>query len=193
MMRIFTIVSVLLGVCTPGTSDSQVIAFAQMTTPMTIQFQQNMSDPWTVVVDGVMGGRSTGKITLREDYMSFSGRVSLENNGGFSSIRAPWGPYDLSEYSEVTVRYRATGQSFYLTMQHHSRWYMPNHRLQFDTSEDWITVTIPLADMKETRIGEPTGRNITPDVLSRILRMGIITGDKRASSFTIDIDHITFS
>ncbi len=47
---------------------------------------------WFVVDDGVMGGRSQGNVGLSEEgHGIFQGTVSLENNGGFSSIRDPHG------------------------------------------------------------------------------------------------------
>ena len=42
---------------------------------------------WRTVLDGVMGGRSTGDIAFENGTLVFTGRTSLENNGGFSSIR----------------------------------------------------------------------------------------------------------
>ena len=45
-------------------------------------------DGWYVVDDGVMGGRSKGKLKIENgDTGVFSGKISLENYGGFSSIR----------------------------------------------------------------------------------------------------------
>mgnify|MGYP001300270260 CR=1 FL=1 len=43
---------------------------------------------WMVVDDIVMGGRSSGLFRLDKDgHGVFTGEVSLENNGGFSSVR----------------------------------------------------------------------------------------------------------
>ena len=43
---------------------------------------------WSVVDDGVMGGVSQGSLRINyEGHGVFSGYVSLENYGGFSSIR----------------------------------------------------------------------------------------------------------
>ena len=52
-----------------------------------LDFNNNV-DTWRVVVDGVMGGRSTGRVASNEPgILRFSGDLSLENNGGFSQIR----------------------------------------------------------------------------------------------------------
>ena len=43
---------------------------------------------WIVVDDVVMGGVSSSRISISKDGNGvFSGHVSLDNNGGFSSIR----------------------------------------------------------------------------------------------------------
>ena len=64
----------------------------------TIIFSQNITmvdpsnnigiDKWGIVNDGVMGGISQSNIYLNEaNNIIFAGNVSLENNGGFASIR----------------------------------------------------------------------------------------------------------
>jgi len=46
---------------------------------------------WEVEDDVVMGGRSQGEFSInQEGYAVFSGDVSLENSGGFSSVN-PFG------------------------------------------------------------------------------------------------------
>ena len=49
---------------------------------------------WQIVNDDVMGGISKARCTLNEENMAvFEGRVSLENYGGFCSVR-----HDLEKY-----------------------------------------------------------------------------------------------
>ncbi len=50
---------------------------------------------WRIVNDGVMGGLSSSKATIKDDKIIFSGNVSLENNGGFASLRSPVKDYDF--------------------------------------------------------------------------------------------------
>ena len=45
---------------------------------------------WYPILDGVMGGLSTGKMETRENSVVFTGAISLENNGGFASLRGPF-------------------------------------------------------------------------------------------------------
>ena len=43
---------------------------------------------WSTVLDGVMGGLSTGRVSQPEaGILRFTGELSLENNGGFSQMR----------------------------------------------------------------------------------------------------------
>ncbi len=41
---------------------------------------------WHAINDDVMGGRSQGEIVFKNGLCVFSGDISLENNGGFSSV-----------------------------------------------------------------------------------------------------------
>jgi hypothetical protein len=52
---------------------------------------------WRVVDDGVMGGRSKGNLQISDEgVLTFEGTLSLENNGGFSSLRTDSLKKDLS-------------------------------------------------------------------------------------------------
>jgi len=53
-----------------------------------IDFQQSQElDNWVIVNDIVMGGRSNARLVINDSFLSFSGILSLENNGGFASVR----------------------------------------------------------------------------------------------------------
>ena len=70
---------------------------------------------WSIVNDGVMGGRSTSKISLTDERTAlFTGFVSLENNGGFASTRAAFQSLDLSAYEGVTLRVKGDGRRYQL-------------------------------------------------------------------------------
>lgn len=45
---------------------------------------------WSVVNDTVMGGVSTGQLAWQDGTMVFTGELSLDNNGGFASVRSPF-------------------------------------------------------------------------------------------------------
>lgn len=47
-------------------------------------------DGWSVVNDTVMGGVSSGELAWVDGAMAFTGELSLDNNGGFASVRSPF-------------------------------------------------------------------------------------------------------
>lgn len=59
----------------------------------------NSQGDWKVVNDGVMGGVSEGGMSEMSNVMLFEGFLSLENNGGFSSVQVkPEPPLDLGDF-----------------------------------------------------------------------------------------------
>ena len=60
---------------------------------------------WRIVNDGVMGGLSSSKVIVNDDNkIIFSGNVSLENNGGFASLRSPVKNYNFEKFSGIELR-----------------------------------------------------------------------------------------
>jgi hypothetical protein len=51
-------------------------------------FQSATNAAWRVVNDNVMGGVSTSRFEATNGVALFRGDVSLENNGGFASVRS---------------------------------------------------------------------------------------------------------
>ncbi|MEQ9301368.1 MAG: CIA30 family protein [Cyclobacteriaceae bacterium] len=152
-----------------------------------------MSHTWYALTDRVMGGRSQGAVSFEADVLRFSGTVSFDNNGGFSSVRGDHAPLDLSEYSTVTVRYRVQHQSLTLNFNHYNEWYRPNYKAVLpETGMDWKTVTLPLSELEEYSVGSPTGNKIDQSKLKRIIRLGIMTADKKEGSFNAEVDFIRF-
>ena len=65
-------------------------AMAQVTPQTLFDFSgSDAAKEWQTVNDGVMGGVSEGKFRITEQKtMEFYGTLSLENNGGFASVRS---------------------------------------------------------------------------------------------------------
>ena len=66
---------------------------------------------WVTVNDTVMGGRSSARLDWAGgNSLVWSGRLSLENNGGFVSIRSQGTAFDWSEYAGVEVVIMGAGR-----------------------------------------------------------------------------------
>ena len=62
---------------------------------------------WRVVDDGVMGGKSLGNFRLdASGHGVFEGEISLENNGGFSSVRYGFEKMAVQGHTKVQRRWQ---------------------------------------------------------------------------------------
>lgn len=148
---------------------------------------------WEVINDGVMGGLSQGKMSLTENSLLYQGNISLRNNGGFSSLKSPFKRFDLSGFTQVEMRFRATGQAFAMTLEQDQRFYMPNFKYEFRAQTGkWTTIRVPLADFQQYRMGRALGNKMTTVSLQNTLRIGLISNEKREGDFQIEIDYIAF-
>ena len=111
-----------------------------------IRFGATMNEPWRTLNDGVMGGLSQSELMLYDTSMRWTGQTRLENNGGFASIRAPWGHHDMRALNQAVVRCRGNGGPFKLTLENSQRWWMPYAYAEFDPSGEWQDIVLDLAD-----------------------------------------------
>ncbi len=154
---------------------------------------KNGANSWRVVNDGVMGGLSQGEVRLAENSVIFEGKVSLENNGGFSSYRSPVQNMDLSAYQKVIIRYKSQGIACDFTLATSTQFYRPNFkaRLAKNTSA-WQVSEFSLREIPAFQLGRPLNYTLSEEDLSRVLRLGFITGEKKAGPFRLEIDYIRF-
>lgn len=158
--------------------------------PSTIyDFQKDASTTgWRVVDDGVMGGLSKGKLTVNKDgHGEYTGTVSTENNGGFSSLRYRFDAQEVSDKQTMVLHLKGDGKKYQFrvkdkTSQYHSYIYT------FETSGKWETIKIPLADMYPSFRGRKlTIPNFNHTQLEEI---AFLIGNKKAESFELLIDKI---
>jgi len=157
-----------------------------------IDFGENKNgEQWTVVVDGVMGGLSSSTAKLSENSLHFKGNISLENKGGFASLRGPKNKNDYSVFSNIEVRYRSKGQAFGIRFLKYEQFFMPYLKKSFDeTSWDWKTVSVPLNEFKQYILNSERSKNITVKDFEDISRIGLIVSNKTEGNFEIEIDYI---
>jgi len=84
------------------------ITSAAMKTAERILIDFNNTDEkenWQIINDDVMGGVSQSEIIFNDTgTATFQGKISLENNGGFASIRSKSHSYRLGGYVGLHVR-----------------------------------------------------------------------------------------
>jgi hypothetical protein len=146
---------------------------------------------WVAIHDVVMGGVSSGGIESTETgSMLFGGIVSLENNGGFASIRSLPKNRDLGAYEGIVVRLRGDGKSYKLNLKTDSTFDGILYRVSFDTIEDeWQTLRFPFAEFRASFRGRAVPD--APELDSaRIVSVGLLISDKQEGPFRLELDRI---
>ena len=152
-------------------------------------FDSNNLLNWNIVNDSVMGGRSQATLKLiNNTYANFKGYLSLQNNGGFSSIRAYYPP-DLTNVKSIVLKVRGDGRKYNFRIRGNTEsWASYTH--SFDTVEgEWNEIELKIDDFYPVYRGY-TLKNM-PQLSEVIIKeIGIMLSDKIQGSFSIDIDWI---
>ena len=159
--------------------------------PVLFDFSKpDAAEQWQTVNDGVMGGISDGRFRINEDeQMEFYGTLSLENNGGFASVRSKPMSLGIRSGDTVTARVRGDGREYSLNL------YVPrgaggySFRQFFKTKRDeWIEVSFPVEKFVATYRGRVfPNQKLDP---SKVNSVGFLLGDKKAGPFKLEVDWI---
>jgi len=153
-----------------------------------VDFAEPETARWTIVNDGVMGGRSGSDVELTEvNTALFSGFLSLENNGGFASLRGRFPTLDLSAYEGVTLRVRGDGRTYQIRFRMNGSLNGVAHGTEFETKAgEWTEIMIPFTRFQPTLRGyRPPGAG--PLDPSRIQQITFLIGDKIEAPFQLEI------
>ena len=149
---------------------------------------KNESRNWDIVLDGVMGGRSTGEVNIDNGSMVFTGKTSLENNGGFSSIRRNLKEGSMRGADAIKMRVRGDGRTWIIGTRKSSVRGADSYWKRFPTEKDtWTSVVIPINEMERHFFGERMAGRISPDDVRAI---EFYMYDKKAGPFRLEVDQI---
>jgi monofunctional biosynthetic peptidoglycan transglycosylase len=146
---------------------------------------------WQTVNDGVMGGVSVGKFKITDaKTMEFFGTLSLENNGGFASVRTKAKKLDLENGDTLVAKVRGDGREYMLNLYPSRQRVAYSYRATVQTKkEEWIEVQIPLDEFEANSFGRRVkdAGPVKPDEINAI---GFMLGDKKAGPFKLEIEWI---
>ena len=143
---------------------------------------------WLVVDDVVMGGRSDGRFYLSEEGRGvFTGEVSLENNGGFSSVRHRFTPKKAEGFTKAVIRLRGDGKRYQFRVKSDS-YDRQAYVSYFQTSGEWQVVEIPLSEMYPTFRGRTLSMPNYPG--RRLSEIAFLIANKQAERFRLELDFI---
>jgi len=143
---------------------------------------------WSVVDDRVMGGVSRGNIKIDTDgFAVFSGNVSTDYNGGFSSVRYGLKSISILNAKIIKIRLKGDGKMYQCRIK-------PNNNISysyiksFKTSGDWETIEIKLSEMEASFRGRKLDiPNFDYQTLSEI---AFLIGNKIKENFELQIEKI---
>ncbi|WP_291870795.1 CIA30 family protein [Maribacter sp.] len=143
---------------------------------------------WTIANDVVMGGKSLAKIYVNlEGSGVFEGRISLENNGGFSSVRYRSNSINTKSYSKIILKVKGDGKRYQFRIKDKiSNGY--SYVTYFNSSTDWQTIEIPLSSMYPTFRGRKL--NIGNYNSEHLEEIAFLIGNKKEESFKLEIDTV---
>ncbi|MEM9824291.1 MAG: CIA30 family protein [Bacteroidota bacterium] len=161
---------------------------------ITFDFGKNKDgNDWEIINDGVMGGLSKGEFEFTDHTLKFYGSVSLDNYGGFTSIKSPFKTFDLGLAQKVKIRYKTSNQSIAINLENSKEFYKPYYKLNLeDTNDEWKSVEIEINQFKGYSLGQEVSTKISKEFLKSVQRIGFITSQKKEGKFNIEVDYLKF-
>jgi hypothetical protein len=132
---------------------------------------------WRLVTDTVMGGLSTGNLTVGnykgKDCLHMRGNVSTENNGGFVQMALSLSEqdnFDASDFDGLEFEVSGNNELYNIHLRTAGLWFpWQSFRASFSATPDWQSVRIPFAEFEAYK----TTQDFRQDKLRRIGLLGI--------------------
>jgi len=146
---------------------------------------------WQVVNDDVMGGISRSQFHPGTNgFAIFRGAVSLENNGGFASVRSPAIVAAPDGSDGFRLRVRGDGRQYKFTARTEDGFDSVLYQKAFATrAGEWLEVVVPFAELAPTFRGRvlPDAAKFNP---ARLRAVGFLISDRQAGPFRLEIEWI---
>jgi hypothetical protein len=143
---------------------------------------------WIAINDNVMGGISQSRIELSPTATAiFNGQLSLENNGGFTSIRRRSDNYNLNGCAGIMLKVKGDGRTYQFRVKTDELYDGIAYRTLFVTdTHQWQTLTLPFDSFSASFRGKlvPGAPVLHPE---QIRQIGFLLADKRPGSFCLEI------
>ncbi|WP_372134131.1 MULTISPECIES: CIA30 family protein [unclassified Vibrio] len=153
--------------------------------------QPNEHKNWTATNDNVMGGISTGELVYEGETSQFKGELSLENNGGFSSVkRSIESP--AHEIDSAVLIFVGDGRTYQLRFTTWKEGNRVQYKHDFDTIKGVrLNKVFHFNDFQAVFRGRLLSD--APELKARdIKQIGFLIADKEPSPFELDLIQLHF-
>nr|WP_181360412.1 CIA30 family protein [Vibrio splendidus] len=146
---------------------------------------------WTVTNDDVMGGISTGELIYLDNMSRFRGELSLENNGGFSSVKRSIESL-AHEIDSVELVFVGDGRTYQLRFTTSKDGNRVQYKHYFDTIKgQQLSKVFHFNDFQAVFRGRLLSD--APELKARdIKQIGFLIADKQPSPFELDLIQLHF-
>ncbi|MEI7507543.1 MAG: CIA30 family protein [Actinomycetes bacterium] len=155
--------------------------------------QNDVSD-WFNQNDTVMGGVSDSATKWVDGHLVFSGNLSLDNNGGFTSTFGPVNdqlPTLMFGADSIIVTARGDGQTYLMQIRNYDNTrYVQRFTTVADVEQDYV---LPLADFESVDWRLSVIPDAAPMNTANIAQLGFYLLDKQVGPFEIAISSIRSS
>ena len=150
-------------------------------------FRTATNSAWQIVNDDVMGGVSRSGFRLTNGVAVFRGDVSLENNGGFASVRSLPARHDLAGCDAFVIRVRGDGRSYKFTARTDRSFDSAIYQTVFTTKKgEWEEHRLPLAQFVPTFRGRVLSGEPPLDP-AKVASVGFLISDKQEGPFQLEV------
>jgi NADH dehydrogenase [ubiquinone] 1 alpha subcomplex assembly factor 1 len=161
------------------------------TLPLFAFTEADSAKDWQAVNDGVMGGVSVGQFKITDQMtLEFSGTLSLENNGGFASVRTKAKTLDLKKGDTIIAKVRGDGREYSMNLYLNKSQIAFSYRAAIPTKMgEWVEIELPLDKFEATSFGRPVkdAGAVNPEEINAL---GFMLGDKKAGAFKLEVEWI---
>jgi len=142
---------------------------------------------WQVVNDDVMGGVSASGFHLTNGVALFRGKVSLDNNGGFASVRSLPARHDLAGCDTFVVRVRGDGWRYKFTARTDRSFDSAIYQCVFTTKKgEWEEHRLPFKQFVATFRGRVLSSEPPLDA-AKVTSVGFLISDKQEGPFQLEV------
>jgi monofunctional biosynthetic peptidoglycan transglycosylase len=146
---------------------------------------------WEIINDAVMGGVSESRISIIDNRAAlFQGNVSLENYGGFASMRSHPRVFELAGSNGLIIRVNGDGKDYRLRLRTDKNYDGIAYQTHFSTEQDrWITARLSFEAFTPVFRGMVVN-DAPPLDITAIRRIGFMIADKQSGPFRLEIEWV---
>ena len=154
-------------------------------TPFTIEPENS----WNIINDSVMGGVSSSSVRYDNQVATFSGELSLDNNGGFASTRVRLIAKVPAKATHVNIRVKGDGRQYQLRLRTSNDWDAAAYSRTFNTEPSkWLSYQFSAEEfiaLFRGQIIDAPKLNLTD-----IKQVGFLLADKQPGPFSLSFKSI---